>query len=155
MHMRTTRAAIHQRVLLTAGALLVLAGCSSSGGGSSSGATSTAPSSAAATGGHASGTSVTVGETEFALHLSRTSFSPGTYTFVAEDRGKLSHALAISGPGVPTTQTKVLPPGGTAQPTVSLHAGSCERWCPVDSPKELGMDAHIQVGSTAGSSDML
>lgn len=116
-------------------ALLVLARCSSSGS-----------SSAAATGGHASGSSVTVGETEFALHLSQTSFSPGTCTFVAEDRGKLSHALAISGPGVPP---------GTAQLTVPQHAGSYELWCPVDSHKELGMDTRIQVGSTAISSDML
>ena len=152
MDMRTTRSAS-----AAAGALLVLAalaGCSSSGGSTASStagsaASSAASSSASATaagGGQASGTVVTVSETEFALHLSQTSFSPGTYTFMVDDHGQVAHALAISGPGVQTTQTKVLSPGDTAQLTVALQAGSYELWCPVDGHKGLGMDTHIQVG---------
>lgn len=158
MDMRRHPTAKPHMALLTTGALLVLAGCSSSSTSASlgtAGTAGTAPGSAAATtGGHVSGTSVTVDETEFALHLSQTSFPPGAYTFVAEDHGKISHALAIQGPGVPATQTKVLSPGGTAQLTVTLQAGSYDLWCPVDSHKELGMDTHIQVGGTASTSHL-
>jgi plastocyanin len=61
----------------------------------------------------------------------------------------VGHALAITGPGVPATRTDVLSPGGTAQLTVTLQAGSYELWCPVDGHKGLGMDTHIQVGAAA------
>jgi uncharacterized cupredoxin-like copper-binding protein len=88
---------------------------------------------------------VTVTETEYALQLSQTSFKPGTYTFMAKDAGHVSHALAISGPGVPTAQTSTIGPGSSANLTVTLQKGSYELWCPVDSHKGLGMDTHIQV----------
>ncbi|WP_201777211.1 hypothetical protein [Streptacidiphilus neutrinimicus] len=137
---------------------VVTTGCSSSkssssGSASQPAATSAAPatatSTAATTTGGASGgsgaTTVTVTETEFMLHLSQTSFTPGSYTFVAKDAGHVSHALAIAGPGVPTTQTGTLDPGASANLTVTLQKGSYELWCPVDSHKSLGMDTHIQV----------
>ncbi|MEY9872947.1 putative cupredoxin-like copper-binding protein [Streptacidiphilus sp. MAP12-33] len=154
---------------ILAGALVVAlatSGCSSSKSTSSAvssppAATSAAPStaasmapstaasmaaSAAASASTSGGaTTVTVTETEFALHLSQSTFSPGAYTFVAKDSGQVSHALAISGPGVPTAQTATIGPGGSANLSVTLQKGSYELWCPVDSHKSLGMDTHITV----------
>lgn len=95
---------------------------------------------------------MTVTETEFALKLSRSSFAPGAYTFTADNAGATTHALAISGPGVPTTSTKTLSAGGEAQLTVTLRPGSYELWCPVSGHKSLGMDAHIQVGASTSPS---
>jgi plastocyanin len=127
---------------LTGGAVIVLAACSSGGGGS-------APATASGTSGQAKSTAVTVTETEYALKPSRSSFTPGTYTFTVDNAGHVQHALAISGPGVPTAQTKVLSGGGKAELTVTLRAGSYELWCPVDGHKALGMDTRIQVGGSA------
>ncbi|WP_052434938.1 hypothetical protein [Streptacidiphilus melanogenes] len=110
-----------------------------------SAAATTAAATGASAGATGGATTVTVTETEFTLHLSQTSFTPGSYTFVAKDDGHVSHALAIAGPGVPTTQTGTLDPGSSANLTVTLQKGSYELWCPVDSHKSLGMDTHIQV----------
>lgn len=43
---------------------------------------------------------MTVTETEFRLELSQTTLRPGTYTFVADNKGQATHALEIDGPGV-------------------------------------------------------
>lgn len=94
---------------------------------------------------------MTVSETDFALRLSQTTFTPGTYTFVAENAGRTPHSLAISGPGVATTETDVLQPGETARLTVTLREGEYELWCPVGNHRGLGMDARIQVGSANGT----
>jgi uncharacterized cupredoxin-like copper-binding protein len=94
---------------------------------------------------------VTVDETEYSLKVSQGSFAPGTYTFTAKNQGKISHALAITGPGVPTAKTSVVSPGSTAQLTLTLQAGSYELWCPVDGHKDLGMDTHIQVSGASGT----
>lgn len=92
------------------------------------------------------GTSVTVELTEFALALSDTTFSQGTYTFVAQEAGQAPHALSIAGPGVETMSTDVLSPGDPdAQLTVTLRAGTYELWCPVGSHREQGMDTTITV----------
>ena len=141
-----------RHLALVAGALLVslaATGCSSSKSSTASNTPSNpSPTSAAASSGGGSGsggTTVTVDETEFSLHLSQSTFPAGKYTFVAQDTGHISHALAISGPGLPTTQTAVIGPGGNGRLTVTLQKGAYELWCPVDSHKSLGMDAHIQV----------
>ncbi|MCC9307812.1 copper-binding protein [Kitasatospora sp. RB6PN24] len=98
------------------------------------------------------GTTVTVTEKEYSLGLSQTQFTPGSYTFVADNAGTVAHALAISGPGVSLTQTPTISPGGKAQFTVTLQQGGYELWCPVDSHKALGMDTHIQVGAAGSAS---
>lgn len=94
---------------------------------------------------------MTVDEKEFSLTLSRTAFTVGTYTFVATDVGQVAHALAISGPGVSTTQTDTISPGGSARLTVTLEPGSYELWCPVGDHKGLGMDTHITVSAASTS----
>jgi uncharacterized cupredoxin-like copper-binding protein len=146
----TTQIAIARSAVVATSALLALTGCSSSGNGSSSASTAgTAGGSTTATAAQGSGTGVTVDETEYSLNVSQSSFAPGTYTFTAKNQGKISHALAITGPGVPTAKTSVISPGSTAQLKVTLLAGTYELWCPVDGHKDLGMDSHIQVGGTS------
>ncbi|WP_143200260.1 hypothetical protein [Kitasatospora sp. CB01950] len=133
--------------VLAALALAAVTGCSSSG---KSPATGSSPTGAAGSG--QAGT-VTVTEKEYTLTFSEMQLTPGSHTFVAHNAGTTDHALAISGPGVSTTQTSPIPPGGEAQFTVTLQQGSYEVWCPIDDHKALGMDAHVQVGAgTAGSS---
>ncbi|MFE0463877.1 hypothetical protein ACFW1A_31940 [Kitasatospora sp. NPDC058965] len=156
-------AAVRRSGRVTPAVLLVLAllapavaACSSSSKPAASGGTSAAssPTGAAGSSTGATGqtTTVTVTEKEFSLTPSQTQFAPGSYTFVASNGGSVTHALAISGPGVSTTQTSSVPPGGSARFTVTLQQGSYELWCPIDDHKALGMDLHIQVGGAASGS---
>jgi uncharacterized cupredoxin-like copper-binding protein len=121
-------------------AALVLAACSSGGGGQADHSTG---SGASKTG---SGTRVTVTETEYGLKLSRSSFTPGTYTFVADNAGKITHALSIDGPGVEDAKTKNIQSGQMSTVTVTFKKGSYDLYCPIPGHKQLGMDKHIQVG---------
>ena len=137
---RTTRTALRTTAVAFSAAL-VLAACSSGGGG---GTASDSASSGASKAG--SGTRVTVTETEYALKLSRSSFTPGTYTFVADNAGKITHALSIDGPGVEDAKTKNLQGGQEAALTVTLKKGTYDLYCPVTGHKQLGMNKEIQVG---------
>ncbi|MFF5757434.1 plastocyanin/azurin family copper-binding protein [Streptomyces longwoodensis] len=92
---------------------------------------------------------MTVTETEYALKLSRTSFIPGTYTFTADNAGKVTHALEIEGPGVSEAETKTIQGGEKTQVTVTLEKGSYELYCPVGNHKGLGMEQQIEVGRQA------
>ena len=91
------------------------------------------------------GTPVTVSETEFAITLSQTTFTPGTYTFEVTDAGTMTHTLNIKGPGITDDATSNLSPGGTASLTVTLQAGTYELWCSIGSHKANGMDMTITV----------
>ncbi|MGW2565911.1 plastocyanin/azurin family copper-binding protein [Streptomyces sp. NPDC001537] len=137
---RTTRTALGVTASAFAAAL-VLAACSSGGGGGGS-----ASSGASSGTGRASGTRVTVTETEYGLKLSRSSFTPGTYTFVADNKGKITHALSIDGPGVEDARTKNVQGGQESNVTVTLKKGSYDLYCPIPGHKQLGMNTHIQVG---------
>src|SRR4051794_17921083 len=94
---------------------LVLAACSSGGGGGGSASSGASK---------ASGTRVTVTETEYGLKLSRSSFTPGTYTFVADNKGKITHALSVDGPGVEDAKTKNIQSGQQAMVTVTFKKGT-------------------------------
>ena len=72
---------------------------------------------AAAATGRQRATTVRVTEKEYTLMLSRSSFRAGTYTFVAMNRGKLTHALAITGPGLTHPRT-----GGSPDGEPPVHA---------------------------------
>ncbi|MFE2098004.1 copper-binding protein [Streptomyces sp. NPDC059468] len=139
----TPRTAPRTALRATAGAFcaaLLLAACSSGGGGRASGpAGSGAPRAG-------SGTRVTVIETEYTLKLPRTSFTPGTYTFVSDNAGKITHALSVDGPGVRDARTKDIPAGHSATVTVTLAKGTYDVYCPVDSHRQMGMNQHIRVG---------
>ncbi|HWE88463.1 MAG TPA: sulfocyanin-like copper-binding protein [Pseudonocardiaceae bacterium] len=132
-------------------ALLIVAACSSgsSGGSGSSGAggsTGTTGTSAAA-----GGAQVTATLTEFKIALSKSSFTPGTYTFVATNAGSATHALEITGPGVSNARTGTVSPGQSANLTVTLRAGSYDVFCPIDGHKGLGMDLTLTVGGAAAT----
>jgi len=136
----STRVAL-RTTAMTFSAALFLAACSSGSGGGDGQANSTGGATKTT-----SGTQVTVTETEYALKLSRTSFTPGTYTFTADNAGRTTHALEIEGPGVSDARTKNVQDGQKATVTVTLKKGSYDLYCPVDGHKGLGMEQHIQVG---------
>lgn len=129
----STRIALRAAALAFSGALVLTGGWS----GQASGVSSPAKAGSA--------TKVTVTMTEFELKLSRKSFTPGTYTFTADNAGKTVHALVIVGPGVKGAHTKTIKGGQKATVTVKLKKGSYELFCPVDNHKQLGMDTHIRV----------
>jgi len=106
------------------------------------------PSTGAPTGGSptAGATTVTVTLTDFEIELSTTSVTAGAYTFVVEQQGKHPHALSIKGPGVDTTSTPTIQPGGASERlTVTLQPGRYELWCPVGNHKAQGMHTTITV----------
>jgi uncharacterized cupredoxin-like copper-binding protein len=115
------------RTLLGAVAGILIAGCGASSG-------------------QSSGTVVTATETEYQIVLSRTSFTPGTYTFVVTNHGLVTHSLEINGPGVNDVQLpQILGPGQSASMTVTLRPGSYDVFCQVDHHRALGMNVIIQV----------
>jgi hypothetical protein len=97
---------------------VLAAGCSSGSPTSASSPSASAPGSAAA---EVRATAVTATETEFHIALSTTTFSAGTYTFTAVNRGQLSHTLVINGPGVNNIKTSLLAPGQSGSVTVTLR----------------------------------
>jgi uncharacterized cupredoxin-like copper-binding protein len=94
-------------------------------------------------------TQVKAVETDFHIALSKSSFKPGKYTFVAQNKGKTTHALMINGPGVNMAMTKDLAPGQNANLTVTLKKGAYNFNCPVPGHKALGMNLNITVGGSA------
>ena len=102
--------------------------------------------------GQAQGTVVTATETEYKIVLSRASFTPGTYTFVATNHGQLTHSLEIKGPGVNGQQLpQLLAPGQSGSMTVTLRQGTYDVFCQAGRHKQLGMNVIIQVTGTAGA----
>jgi plastocyanin len=89
--------------------------------------------------------------TEFHITLSRSTFSPGSYTFVAKNNGKIVHALAITGPGA-NKRTGSLSPGQSAKLTVTFKKGSTyDVFCPVPGHKALGMNVNVRVKEAGGA----
>ena len=138
---RTTRRVVSVVPFLVVAFLL--AAC---GGGKSGSGTGGVAASSTSTGG--AGRHVTAVETEYKITLSTTSLQPGATTFVAMNKGHLSHSLEIDGPGVSDQRIAgTISPGSSKQLTVTLQKGTYEIYCPVDSHKSLGMDIHVTVGS--------
>ena len=129
---------------LAALALATLATACGGGGYGSSASNDTTPSAGGATP-SASGTQVDVVESEYSISLSRTTFAPGTYTFVVHDRGHATHALEIDGPGVSDKKSSYLEGGDTTSLTVTLQAGRYRLYCPVANHAAQGMDTSITV----------
>jgi uncharacterized cupredoxin-like copper-binding protein len=109
-------------------------------------AVSAAPASAASV------TTVKAVETDFHIALSQSTFKAGKYTFVAQNKGKTTHALMISGPGVKMAMTKDISPGQSAKLTVTLKKGAYDIDCPVPGHKALGMNVNIAVGGASKTS---
>ena len=89
-------------------------------------------------------TRVVAVETEYHIALSKKTFKPGKYTFVAENKGQVIHALEITGPGVHAT-TKDLNPGQNASLTVTLKKAKYDVFCPIPGHKQLGMNVNIKA----------
>jgi plastocyanin len=95
-------------------------------------------------------TRVTVTEREYKITLSKRTFSPGTVTFLINNRGKLAHSFAIRGPGLSKRISGTIPSGGHRTLTVRLKAGTYSLWCPIHSA--LGMKTTLRVkGASAAA----
>jgi plastocyanin len=90
-------------------------------------------------------TVVTATETEYKITLNRKTFKPGAYRFMVVNHGKLTHSLAINGPGVSHKRTAHIKPGGSAQLSVTLKKGTYRLTCPIDAHTALGMKLTIHV----------
>ncbi len=88
-------------------------------------------------------------ETDFHIALSKHTFAPGRYTFLTENKGHVTHALEITGPGLKSPHTKNLAPGQNAKLTVTFKKGAYDVFCPVPGHKALGMNVNLKVGSPA------
>ena len=130
------------RGLILTAAAVTLASCSS---GSSNPATTTVPSTSAGTTAAASGTAITVTESEFTITLPSKTLSAGTYTFKVTNKGKFPHNLTVDGAGVQDKTSPTLAPGSAGDLTVTLQKGSYEFYYSVDSHKDKGMDVTVQV----------
>jgi plastocyanin len=87
---------------------------------------------------------VAVQESEFKIQLPTTTFSPGTYTFVVTNVGKVPHNLVISGPGG-TNRTPNIAPGQNAPLTIDLKPGQYDFYCSIPGHKAAGMDQKVTV----------
>ncbi len=91
-------------------------------------------------------------ETDFHIALSKSTFSPGRYTFVAQNKGGVTHSLEISGPGLSNAKAKSISPGHSAKLTVTFKKGAYDIFCPVPGHKAMGMNVNIVVGGAATTS---
>ena len=95
---------------------------------------------------------VKVTEKEFHISLSPAKGTAGPVRFVIKNTGKLSHALAISGPGVKLKKTALIKPGKSATLTVTLKSGTYSVWCPVPGHAAQGMKTSLSVSGSSGVS---
>ncbi len=79
-----------------------------------------------------------------ASSLSRTTFTPRTYTFKAEHVGSIRHSLEVDRPGL-EDETQLLGPGAQGEVTVTLMKGRYEVYCPVGNRRERGMEVDVTV----------
>jgi uncharacterized cupredoxin-like copper-binding protein len=91
---------------------------------------------------HAGAKTIDVTESDYKIALpSLKTLAPGTYTFVVKNEGKVAHDLVVG-----TKPTKLIQPGGTAELTVALEAGTVSLFCSVDGHRRLGMNTTLSVG---------
>ena len=96
-------------------------------------------------------TKVSVTESEYKIALSPPTLTAGTYAFVVHNKGKLTHALDISGPGLATVKVPAIAPGKTRTVTVKLGGGTFKLWCPIPGHAALGMTRSLSVTGAASS----
>jgi plastocyanin len=97
-------------------------------------------------------TKVAVTESEYKIAVAPASLKAGTYAFVVHNKGKLTHALDISGPGLTTVKVPAIAPGKTRTVTVKLDGGTFKLWCPIPGHAALGMTRSLTVTGAAPSS---
>jgi uncharacterized cupredoxin-like copper-binding protein len=96
-------------------------------------------------------TRVTVTESEYKIAVAPAKLKAGTTTFVVRNRGKLAHALDISGPGLKTVKVPTIAPGKSRTVTVKLGGGTFKLWCPIPGHAALGMTRSLTVTGAATS----
>jgi plastocyanin len=97
-------------------------------------------------------TRVTVTEREYKVSLARRTFKAGKVTFVVQNRGKLAHAFAISGPGVSGKRIAgTIAPGKMRTLTVQLHGGTYKLWCPIHVAQGMKTTIKVSGGASAGT----
>jgi uncharacterized cupredoxin-like copper-binding protein len=92
----------------------------------------------------AEGKKVAVTEVEYKIELPKTSFAPGTYTFVASNKGRIVHNLNVQGGGS-TEATQDIQPGSNSSVTVELKSGSYVLYCSIPGHRQQGMEQKITV----------
>jgi len=97
-------------------------------------------------------TKVAVTESEYKIAVAPASLKAGTYAFVVHNKGKLTHALDIGGPGLATVKVPAIAPGKTRTVTVKLGGGTFTLWCPIPGHAALGMKRTLTVAGTPASS---
>jgi len=97
---------------------------------------------------------VGVTEKEYSIAVKPSSLKAGKTTFVVSNKGKIPHALDISGPGLKSTvKVKEIAPGASRSVTVTLAGGTFKLWCPLPGHAALGMTRSLKVaGSSSGGS---
>jgi uncharacterized cupredoxin-like copper-binding protein len=94
-------------------------------------------------------TRVTVTESEYKIVVAPAKLKSGTFAFVVHNRGKLTHALEISGPGLKTVKVPAIAPGASRTVTVKLGGGTFKLWCPIPGHASLGMTRSLTVAGSA------
>ena len=74
--------------------------------------------------GASSSTTVKAIETEYHIALSKKTFSPGAYTFVAINKGKTTHALEITGSGLHASTADISPARAPSSTSCSRAAAN-------------------------------
>src|SRR5712671_3114356 len=94
-------------------------------------------------------TAVSARLSEWKVELSQRTMTAGNVTFTVTNAGNIPHAFEIEGQGI-EQETAVIQPGATATLTLTLKPGTYAVYCPVgnDSHKKLGMQTHLEVGSS-------
>ena len=96
-------------------------------------------------------TRVIVTESEYKIAMAPAKLHAGTTTFVIRNRGKLAHALDITGPGPTAVRVPTLAPGASRTVTVKLGGGTFQLWCPIPGHAALGMSRKVVVSGAAAS----
>ena len=99
--------------------------------------------------GATSSTTVKAVETDFHIALSKKTFGPGAYTFVAINKGKTTHALEITGAGLHVSTADISPGQSTKLRVVFKSGGRYDVFCPIPGHKMLGMNVNLKVTGTA------
>jgi len=71
---------------------------------------------------------------------------PGVYTFVAKNEGSVTHVFEVESNDL-ENETSEIPPGGTAELTIRLHANRYKTYCPLDHHEQKGMHGTMVVAS--------
>jgi uncharacterized cupredoxin-like copper-binding protein len=91
-------------------------------------------------------------ETDFHIALSKTTWKPGKYKFVAKNKGVTTHTIQITGPGLGNARAQDISSGQSTTLTVTLKKGNYDLFCPIPGHKALGMNVNITVRGSGGSS---